>query len=70
MSDENVLLRLKDAWRECERNVYHLCRAQVLLEPSLPMTGEIFKNLKEDQVQTLDQFILGWNRYYKVGEVK
>jgi hypothetical protein len=24
------LLRLQDAWRECERNMYHLCGALIV----------------------------------------
>ena len=27
MNDEVSILRLRDAWRECERNVYYLGRA-------------------------------------------
>jgi hypothetical protein len=27
MNDNISLLRLQDAWRECERHVYHLCLA-------------------------------------------
>jgi Arc/MetJ family transcription regulator len=58
MTDKVSTLRLQDAWRECERNIYHLCRALTSLDPILPMTGERFEHLTDAQVQTVDQFIL------------
>lgn len=42
MSSSIPLLRLQDAWRECERNIYHLCGALTALAPVLPMTGKLF----------------------------
>ncbi len=51
-------LRLQDAWRECERNAYHLQRALSQLLPLLPLSGEQFQTLTDAQIQTLDQFIL------------
>lgn len=62
MNDTISSLRLQDAWRECERNVYHLQRALDLLSPILPMTGERFEHLTDAQVQTLDQFILRFTK--------
>ena len=62
MSQPISSLRLQDAWRECERNVYHLSRALHLLSPVLPMTGERFEHLTDAQVQTLDQFILRFTK--------
>ena len=62
MSNPISSLRLQDAWRECERNVYHLRRALDLLSPILPMTGERFEHLTDAQVQTLDQFILRFTK--------
>ena len=62
MSNDIALLRLQDAWRECERNVYHLCRALTLLGPIMPMTGVVFENLTDDQVRTVDQFILRFTK--------
>lgn len=58
MKTSVAILRLQDAWRECERNVYHLCHALDLLYPILPMTGDKFEHLTDEQIQTLDQFIL------------
>lgn len=55
-------LRLQDAWRECERNAYHLQRAVDLLNPILPMTGGRFEHLTDEQIQTLDQFILRFTK--------
>lgn len=56
------LLRLQDAWRECERNMYHLCGALTSLESILPMTGERFEHLTDAQVQSADQFILRFTK--------
>lgn len=62
MSNNVSLLRLQDAWRECERNIYHLCRASTSLAPILPMTGERFEHLTDAQVQSVDQFILRFTK--------
>lgn len=62
MSNNVSLLRLQDAWRECERNIYHLCRALTSLAPILPMTGERFEHLTDVQVQSVDQFILRFTK--------
>ena len=62
MTDQVSKLRLQDAWRECERHIYHLCRALQSLEPILPMTAERFEHLTDAQVQSLDQFILRFTK--------
>lgn len=62
MSNDVSLLRLQDTWRECERNVYHLCRALTSLGSILPMTGERLEYLTDAQVQALDQFILRFTK--------
>lgn len=62
MSPPISSLRLQDAWRECERNVYHLCRALDSLHPILPLTAEGFEHLSDAEVQTLDQFILRFTK--------
>jgi len=43
-------------------SAYHLCRALTLLDPIMPMTGETFEHLSDDQVQTVDQFILRFTK--------
>jgi hypothetical protein len=62
VTDTISTLRLRDAWRECERNIYHLCRALTSLDPILPMTGERFGHLTDAQVQSVDQFILRFTK--------
>ena len=62
MSDAVPTLRLQDAWRECERHAYHLCRALGLLKPLLPMTGEKFEHLSDAQIQVLDQLVLRFTK--------
>jgi len=58
MNDAVELLRLKDAWRECERNAYYLCQALVLLDLIMPLTSERFEQLTDEQIRELDQFVL------------
>ncbi|MGZ5007864.1 MAG: hypothetical protein ACXWE9_12455 [Methylobacter sp.] len=62
MTDTISTFRLQDAWRECERNIYHLRRALTLLDPILPMTGDRFEHLSDQQVQSVDQFILRFTK--------
>lgn len=62
MSYNIPLLRLQDAWRECERNMYHLNGALTSLEPMLPLTGERLEQLTDAQIQVLDQFILRFTK--------
>ena len=62
MNDDISLLRLQGAWRECERNIYHLCCALTLLDAILPMTGDGYQHLTDAQVQSLDQFILRFTK--------
>lgn len=62
MSHPISKLRLQDALRECERHAYHLGRALHLLTPILPMTGEQFASLTDEQIQTLDQFVLRFTK--------
>ena len=62
MTQQVALLRLQDAWRECERNDYHLRHALRSLTATMPMTAEKFQHLNDDHVQSLDQFILRFSK--------
>jgi hypothetical protein len=62
MNSPVASLRLQDAWRECERNAYHLQRALGQLRPLLPLSGMQFHTLTDAQIQTLDQFILRFTK--------
>jgi len=66
MSDNVPLLRLQDAWRECERHVYHLFHAMSSIRIFWPLTGETYTNLSDEQIQDVDQFIL---RFTKLQDV-
>ncbi|MGZ8256386.1 MAG: hypothetical protein ACXWTX_01310 [Gallionella sp.] len=62
MTNQIALLRLQDAWRECERNDYHLRHALNSLATTLPMTADKFQQLSDELVQSLDQFILRFSK--------
>jgi hypothetical protein len=62
MSNAVSTLRLQDAWRECERNTYHMRLAVDLLNPMLPMTGDKFEQMTDEQIRVLDQFILRFTK--------
>lgn len=62
MTNETALLRLKDAWRECERNLYHMSRALISLDSIMPMSGDDFEKLTDEQIQVVDQFILRFTK--------
>jgi len=62
MSDDIPLLRLQDAWRECERHFYHLFHALSSIRAFCPLTGESYANLTDEQVQDVDQFILRFTK--------
>lgn len=62
MNSSVSILRLQDAWRECERNAYHLSQASKLLSLILPMTGSKLEHLTDEQIRTLDQFILRFTK--------
>jgi len=62
MSDDIPLLRLQDAWRECERHVYHLFHAMSSIRTFWPLTRETYTNLSDEQVQDVDQFILRFTK--------
>ena len=62
MNDDIPLLRLQEAWRECERHVYHLFHAMSSIRTFWPLTGETYANLSDEQVQDVDQFILRFTK--------
>jgi hypothetical protein len=62
MSKHVATLRLQDAWRECERNAYHLQKALSQLGPLLPLSGPQFQALSDAHIQVLDQFILRFSK--------
>ena len=56
------LLRLQDAWSECERHVYHLFHAMLSIRTFLPLTDKTYTNLSDEQIQDVDQFILRYTK--------
>jgi hypothetical protein len=62
MSIDVPLIKLQDAWRECERHVYHLIHALSSIIAFCPLTGESIDLLTDEQVQDIDQFILRYTK--------
>ena len=62
MSIDVPLLKLQDAWRECERHVYHLIHALSSISAFSPLTSESMDLLTDEQVQDIDQFILRFTK--------
>jgi hypothetical protein len=62
MSIDVPLIKLQDAWRECERHVYHLIHALSSISAFSPLTGESIDLLTDEQVQDIDQFILRYTK--------
>ena len=62
MSHDKSLLLLQDAWRECERHIYHLFHAMQSIRAFLPLTEKTYVNLTDEQIQDIDQFILRYTK--------
>ena len=62
MSNDIPLLQLQDAWRECERHIYHLFHAMLSIRTFLPLTDKTYTNLSDEQIQDVDQFILRYTK--------
>lgn len=62
MSIDIPLFKLQDAWRECERHVYHLIHALSAINRFSPLTGDGMDLLTDEQVQDIDQFILRYTK--------
>lgn len=56
------LFRLQDAWRECGRHVHHMFRALSDLRSLWPFTAERYAALTDEQVRSVDQFILRFTK--------
>ena len=59
--DETVL-RLTDAWRQCEKHLHHLQHALDALLPYLPVTPAFISCMDDERVQDWDQFILRFTK--------
>lgn len=62
MSIDVPLIKLQDAWRECERHVYYILNALSSISAFRPLTGESIDLLTDEQVQDIDQFILRYTK--------
>ena len=62
MNNDKPLILLQDAWRECERHIYHLFHAMQSIRAFLPLTEKTYVNLTDEQIQDIDQFILRYTK--------
>ena len=62
MNNDKPLILLQDAWRECERHIYHLFYAMRSIHTFLPLTEKTYINLTDEQIQAIDQFILRYTK--------
>ena len=62
MSNDIPLLQLQEAWRQCERHLYHLFHAMLSIQTFCPLTDKTYTSLTDEQVQALDQFILRYTK--------
>jgi len=62
MSIDVPLIKLQDAWRECERHVYYILHALSSISAFRPLTGESIDSLTDEQVQDVDQFIYRYTK--------
>ena len=58
MNNDKPLILLQDAWRECERHIYHLFHAMRSIRIFLPLTEKTYVNLTDEQIQVIDQYVL------------
>lgn len=57
-----ALLRLRDAWQQCQRHEHHMSHALSAIGPTLPMTASALRLLNDEAVQDWDQFILRFTK--------
>lgn len=63
MSAELTLLRLQQAWRQCERHRHHLRHALDVLGPTLPLDAAAVQTMSDESVAAWDQFILRFSKW-------
>lgn len=59
-------LRLRDAWRQAERHVYHMGGALAELRALRPIDTPCFAGLSDAQVRVVDQFVLRFSKLQDV----
>lgn len=58
-----VVLRLLDAWAQCEKHRHHLNHAMASLASLLPMTAGAIPKLDDEAIQDWDQFLLRFTKW-------
>ncbi|NIC41475.1 hypothetical protein HA630_10440 [Aquabacterium sp. A08] len=57
------MLRLTEAWQQCEKHRHHLNHALAALSPSLPVTAVSIAKLDDETIQDWDQFLLRFTKW-------
>jgi hypothetical protein len=57
-----AVLRLLDAWQQCQRHAHHMSHALSSIEPTLPLTAAALPLLNDEAVQDWDQFVLRFTK--------
>jgi len=63
VTQDLAMLRLQDAWQQCERHRHHLKHALAALSPGLPVTAAAIAKLDDETVQDWDQFLLRFTKW-------
>ncbi|MFI4918401.1 MAG: hypothetical protein ACHP65_02480 [Legionellales bacterium] len=66
MNDSLAVTKVKKALYECELHQKRIKYALNKLKKFMPLTVQHYKNLKEDQIETLDQFLYRFSKLQDV----
>jgi len=62
MNQDILSLRLQETWQGCERHVHHLFYAISTINNFSPLNVEIYRQLSDEQIRAIDQFILRFSK--------
>lgn len=62
MNQDILSLRLQETWQGCERHVHHLFYAISTINNFSPLNIEIYRQLSDEQIRAIDQFILRFSK--------
>jgi hypothetical protein len=62
MTENIAAQRLQDAWKECQRHLHYLNYALSTLAHLLPLSGDELQTMSDEDIQSLDQFVLRFGK--------